>query len=148
MPKANWRKRLEEARELAKQGAALTFDRITILAEIYQDPAFLNDCDRRGVDPIEEINDEVADTAMTFTTLRSMLAEFPRREDWLNRRLQDMAASIIVNRREVDNKKPREAGWKQRFEELQEQYDALERKFELTDAQLSELRAVVTHQTV
>lgn len=138
---ANWRNKLDAARALAKQGAALVYDRVVLLRDVYDDAAFLNDCDRRDASPLEELNDEVADTAMTFVTLQAMLDKFPNREDWEARRLQDMAAEIVVARSKTKSKDAGRLSWKKKYQQLLSEFEALQRKHEILEARLEERRA-------
>jgi hypothetical protein len=146
MSTKNWRTKLNLARDLKKRGIQLLFERMTVLAQVHDDPEFRAWCAAENRDLYNELDHDVDDTAATFMTLKAVLDHFPNREDWQTKGLPTMIAEIQVKQRA--ERKPRETvSHKQRaddaeklVEQLQDEVDRLRAENSLLREQVAELK--------
>lgn len=130
--KTTWRDQLEEARALRKKGAGLTYQRALKLREVYKSEGFMEHCAEVGRSKEDILNDEVGDLCCKFKVLMSALDAYPRKSQWEGQRLDQLVAKAIASQAE-QNEARRESrprvSWKQKYEELEAQYDALLQKY-------------------
>ena len=144
MAATNWRTKMKKQRELKAKGAALAYDRIVLLREIHGDDAYLHDCDKRDVEPLDELDSEVGDLASgSYLILCNVLDLYPRRDQW-NGSLQTLIAEVIEEGKKgrkasKDEEETKHPAWKSAYHELLKKYEALEREYEVTKARLDEL---------
>ena len=95
MSKRKWETNLHEARELKKQGAALLFDRVTLLVAVYEDAGFRAWCaDSETVD-LDYLDEELSDTAANFLTLKAVLDAYTTQDEWVTHNIRDLIAQVI-----------------------------------------------------
>jgi len=107
-----WELKMHEARELRKKGSELLFDRVSLLAECYNDEDFRAWHAEHGTNELDFLDGEVSDTATTFLTLHAVLLTYPDRDSWVKHNIRDLIAEVM----ELD-KKPRERNvpsWKEK----------------------------------
>ena len=97
MPSKNWRVLVEQADKLAKQGAGMVYDRVRLLAKVFEDKDFLNDMQGEGTTPGDFLNKHVNDTCANFTELYQMLKRYPNRRQWEATGLADMRQALIAS---------------------------------------------------
>lgn len=107
-----WEVKMHEARELRKKGSELLFDRVSLLADCYEDEDFRSWHEANGTNELDFLDEELSDTAASFLTLLAVLKTYPDRESWVKHNIRDLIAEVI----EMD-KKPRERtvpSWKEK----------------------------------
>lgn len=104
----SWSQKISKARILRSKGAALNFERIAILAEVYRDEEFL--AEHGELEALSLLDEEVADLCADFKTLLSVYERFPRKTDWENKPLQKLVAQVLDEqaqaRRQASGEKP------------------------------------------
>jgi len=90
-----WKVKMNEQRAMRKKGTSLLFHRIGLLVACYSDPAFIEDCEERGVNDLDILDAELDDTACGFSTLRTVLEKYPKEADWQRHNIRDMIAEIL-----------------------------------------------------
>lgn len=114
--KKKWEQKMHEARELRKQGAAILFDRVTLLVACYEDEEFRAWHAEQGTDELDYLDSELSDTAVGFLALRSVLVAYPERKQWVLHNIRDLIALTLeaeAESRKRDNETKRQS-WKER----------------------------------
>ena len=133
MSKRKWETNLHEARELKKQGAALLFDRVTLLVAVYEDAGFRAWCADSDTVDLDYLDEELSDTAANFLTLKAVLDTYTTQDEWVTHNIRDLIAQVISD--QAGEKKVRqnpEPTWKERA-------IAAEKKIELLLAKIEQL---------
>lgn len=92
MSKAKWLLRINQARELRKQGAAILFQRVSLLNECYENEDFRAWCAANNHVDLGFLDAELEDVACDFLTLKAVLANYPAETDWKKNNLRNMMA--------------------------------------------------------
>lgn len=114
--KLKWEVKLHEAREMRKRGSELLFDRVTLLAGVYNDGQFRAWCAETDTIDLDYLDEELSDTAAAFMTLLAVLHAYPTRDEWVKHNIRDLIAQVIADqaektKRDRENPKPT---WKER----------------------------------
>lgn len=122
----NWQSRLKKARKLRKQGSEVLYERINLLCQCYEEEGFREWCETQGVNDIDYLDEELNDTAATFLTLKAVLAEHPRREDWVQNNIRDLIAKAIeAEKSRMKANEIHRVSWKQRAIEAERECERL-----------------------
>lgn len=100
MTERTWSQKLAAARVLRGKGAALLYDRLVLLREVFNDAAYRADCATRKINPEDELTDEVADTCAGFVVLMQTLEKFPDRQVWQRKSLAKLVAAVVDEQQE------------------------------------------------
>jgi hypothetical protein len=114
MARKKWELKMHEARELRKQGAGLLYDRVTLLVDCYDDPAFREWHEQAGTNELDFLDDELSDTACSFMTLRAVLVAFPARDEWITHNIRELIALTIDSERASRQGEGKRMSWKER----------------------------------
>ena len=82
MAKKKWQTLLARADRAAREGKGSLFDRVSLLAQVLEDPQFKADMLREQRKPMVVLNAKVEDTFTNFAELYAMLKAFPDRARW------------------------------------------------------------------
>jgi hypothetical protein len=108
-----WKTLLAQHDKLKSKNGSTMFDRVTLLAKVYEDPHFTMDMDAQGKKAIEILDGKVSDTCANFTELLQMLKMFPRKGQWADGNLNEMRVEMHEELRVRQNKangvKPRKS---------------------------------------
>lgn len=96
----SWSEKIANARQLRSRGAALNFERIKMLVEVYKDKQFYIDNNFDEPKGLEYLDDEVGDLCASFKTLMAVIDHFPKKSYWGNNRLHRMVAEVMEEQRE------------------------------------------------
>lgn len=109
--KDTWKVLLKQHDLLKKKATASVYDRVKLLALVWENPSYLEDCRKNGKSPGEDMNARVNDTCANWTELFQMLKMFPNKKEWTNGDLSKMRMDMLNKLREQQNgkkeKKPR-----------------------------------------
>lgn len=116
MAKKNlWKALLEQHDKLMKQSGVTLYDRVTLLAKVFEDPQFILDMKSGGESHVEELDKRVADTCANFTELLQVLKMFPQKRQWENGNLSDMRLKMLEKLRgEQATQKAKKGGTKKK----------------------------------
>lgn len=112
MTKKSWKVDLNEARAMRKQGAELLHQRVSLLVKVYNDPAFQAHCAETEVNDLDFVDNELADTAATFLTLKAVLDAYPNAEDWSKHNIRDLIATVIESQKKPSGRQT--MSWKEK----------------------------------
>lgn len=143
MARTTWRLKLREQRELRTQGMTMLFRRTQLLTEIYKDKEYQDDCARRCVEPLDELDAEVSDTALDASVLMAVLEYFTKEEEWKKGNIQMMAAEVIEARRPPKEQPRIGTKWKEEIAKLKAENERLKQELEIASARIDELEKVV-----
>lgn len=90
-----WEVKLRDARTLKDSGAAILFDRVVLLVECYEDDGFRAWCEETGVAELDFLDRELEDTAASFLTLRAVLENYPNKDSWQKHNIRDLIAEVL-----------------------------------------------------
>lgn len=105
---------MEEQRKLRQRGLEMLHERVTILVRCYDDSDFRDWCATQDMDVYDFLDSELSDTAATFLTMKAVLDEYPRKEDWVKHNIRDLIAMAIESQRKTDAKSSERISWKER----------------------------------
>ena len=108
-----WEIKMNKQRELKKEGAGLLYDRMQLLIECYKDERFKDWCRDNNDTRVDYLNRELSDIGHEFLYLKTLVDNFPSREDWTSKSVQYMAAAVKVKEQE-ERRKQREIDEKAR----------------------------------
>ncbi len=109
-----WKALLEQHDKLRKLAGVTLYDRVTLLAKVYEDPQFVVDMKADGKSHIEELDKRVSDTCANFTELLQMLKMFPRRQSWSSGDLSAMRLKMLDKLRGKQKKQQAKKGDKEK----------------------------------
>jgi hypothetical protein len=128
-----WEKKLHEARELRKRGAAVLYQRVALLVVVYEDAEFRRYHADAGTNELDFLDEELSDTAANFLTLKAVYDSHPQEADWVKHNVRDLIALAMQKPgTPKDNVAPR-VSWKDRAE-------AAERECERLRAELASIK--------
>lgn len=139
----SWTQKLAAQRDLRSKGAAMIWERMKILMEVYKDDEFLGHCEENERNAIDLLDDEVADTCTDFLSLKATIECFPDQAQWQRERLDQLVAKAIEMRRKKDARDREPVpSWKERYLELKKKFDALEHDHELLRVRFDEVSRI------
>lgn len=112
-----WELKMHEARELKKQGAGLLYDRVKLLVECYDDPAFREWHETNRTNELDFLDEELSDVAASFLTMKAVLTEHPERDAWIKHGVRQLIALAIDaenERRRRESEDGKRISWKER----------------------------------
>jgi len=98
-----WEAKMHEARGLRKKGAGQLYDRLVLMIECYDDPAFRAWHEAAGTNDLDFLDEELNDTGHGFLDFRGVMAEYPKREDWIKHNIRQLIA--LTMKAEADARK-------------------------------------------
>lgn len=135
--KATWAVALEQQRKLRKKGSEMLFDRVKLLVKCYEDQEFRNWVASQETNEYDFLDEELSDTAASFLTLKAVMDEHPKREDWVRHNIRDLIALVLEAERE---KKKRDGdhriSWKERALAAEKECERLRAELESTKKSL------------
>ena len=142
MAAANWRMRMHEQRELKKMGTAVLYERVLLLIEIEKDPQFTAWCEQQGVAVLDQLDDELADVAFEYLTLKAMMEQYPTIEEWQAVSLRQMVAQYILDTK--PERKPKSTlSWKERCLAAEKECERLRAENNTLRARLTEVQSAL-----
>lgn len=142
-----WSQKLATQRELRSKGAAMIYDRMKILLEVYKDDEFLNHCVELERNAADVLDDEVADTCADFLSLKCAMDYFPEKSQWQKERLDQLVAKSLEMRRKKDKDTHHAVpSWKERYTELKKKFDALEHDHSILKVRFEEVSRIFEMQ--
>ena len=139
-----WEAKMNAARLLRKQGAGLLFDRVSLLVECYNDPAFRAWCVENDTPELDYLDAEVSDTACEFLTLLAVLKEYPERAAWEKHNIRDMIATVLdAQRRDREKEEAHRQSWKERCLAAEKENERLRGELNTLSARVSELQGAL-----
>lgn len=139
----NWKKKLNEHKELRKQGAVLLHARVTLLVAVYDDEAFREWCEVNETDEIEYLDEQLSDVAVEFMTLRTVLQEFPKAEEWAERNIRELIAEVLEAKRRKRGESTERISWKERALAAEKECEQLRTELAAQGARIDELHNVI-----
>lgn len=141
---ANWKVKLNEQRELKKMGAELLHQRVSLLVQVYDDKSFIEWCEESETDEIEYLDNELADVASEFMTLRAVLKEYPTAAEWAARNIRELIAEVLEagKRQRKGDSEPR-ISWKDRAIAAEKECERLRAELNAQSARIAELHNVI-----
>lgn len=140
--KRNWQLRMNEQRELRKQGVDLLYQRAVLLRDCYHDQAFREWCETNGVNELDMLDRELEDAAVTFLTLVAVLESYPTAEEWQGRNLREMIAEVIQSQKR--DRPTERVSWKERCLSAEKECERLRGEVE----KLREMLELFTQKSV
>jgi hypothetical protein len=140
-----WKSLYAKALALACKGKGTVYDRVSLLASVYEDEEFRREMREDGTNPDAYLKAAVSEVFATFSKLYAMIRAYPDREAWVNGDLEEMCDSLaqsIKARTRAAASEATAAGhqgrppsspahsWKQDYLDLFERYKALEHRYE------------------
>lgn len=154
-----WETLLRKAMGLARENRADLYERVKVLAQVFDDPMFKRDMMRQGKQPGVFLNSVVEDTFTTFSELYAMIRMFPSKDQWKNGDLRELRASLrerinrtasvqaAPNGQRTTDRHP-SLSWKKKYLDLDAKYKILTAKYELLEQNYKDLqRAIGRRQT-
>lgn len=145
MTSKGWKEQLERQRDMKKRGIKLLFQRVRLLAEVYESQEFRDWCLKEGLRDTEFLDSELSDVGLNFLTLRAVLEQFPKESHWINADLRKLVASVIE-----DQKKERKLSggretqsWKKRCLEAEAECERLRAELDAVKEQLREYKEIL-----
>lgn len=111
---SKWEIKMLQARELRKKGAELLYDRVVLLVACYDDKEFLAWHEQQGTNELDFLDEELSDTACTFMTFKSVLASFPKRDEWSTHNIRELIALTIAAEKIEKEDNGKRVSWKER----------------------------------
>lgn len=139
MEEKNWSQKLAEQRAMRVKGAEMVWERTKLLIAVYEDDEFLAHCEYIEKDPIAVLDEELADTCATFTALRLVLKKFPAKQQWKEKRLDQLVVATLDDRKNKDTDRETRPTWKEKYQELERKYNMLLRQHEILEARFEEV---------
>lgn len=139
----SWRLKMKEQRDLRSRGSELLYERVKLLMDVEADPDFTAYCDEQGVEPLDELDNEVAEIAASFATLKEVMRVYPKKSSW-TKRLSAMILEIKESQKAArSGKEVERVNWRELAIERQKEIEHLRRDLELANVRIEELRAMV-----
>lgn len=138
----SWRVKMTEQRTLKKQGAALLYKRVKLLAAIADDAEFISECTANGDNWEDVLDNEVGDTATNFFVLRAVFVEYPNEADWQKHGVEHLIASVSAKQAK-DKGERNTPTWKEKAKAAQLEIERLQRQLDAANARVNELERVV-----
>ena len=92
----SWRVIMEDQRKLKKKGAAMVFDRISLLKQVHDDVSFRSWCDEQQIGIYDYLDTEVDDiNCGGYLSLVRVLSEHPAKHEWTGKSLRTLIAETI-----------------------------------------------------
>lgn len=145
-----WELLLEQHDKLVQQSNAGLYDRVKILAKVFEDSQFGKDMLKLGQTAEQRLHECVTDTCANFTELYQMLKLFPKRNQWQSSSLSQMRTTMLATLREKNKGKKEEKGPRRRgsctiaeFQRLQDENNMLKQKIEHLESELKLAREMI-----
>ncbi len=140
MKQKKWEMKMHEQRELRKAGAELLHQRARLLVACYEDNEFRAWCESTGKNDLDVLDEELADVAIGFLTLKTVLEKYPDADIWRVRNIRELVAEVIDSQKS-ERKTSERIGWKERClaaekecERLRGELAALNKALEISGA--------------
>lgn len=140
----NWKVKLNKHKELRKQGAVLLHERVSLLVEIYDDEAFREWCNISEIDELEYLDEQLADVAVEFMTLRAVLQDFPKSETWADRNIRELIAEVLESKKRRRGESTERISWKERAIAAEKECERLRAELSAQGARIDELHNVIS----
>jgi len=140
--RVTWRLKMRQQRELKSEGMLGLYKRVQLIAEIHRDHDYSDDCASRNVEPLDELDNEVSDTALSAATLMAVIEYFPHEDDWKKGNIQMMAAEVVESQHAPTAARPKKS-WKEEALRLKAELERLQRALEIEHARVEELEKVI-----
>lgn len=127
----SWRLKQKKARDLKSQGMGLVFDRVDLYILIEDDQEFIDDCDSRGIAPVEHLDSELMDTGFRYLSLKELVDYFPNKNEWEKRGTQSLMAEMMLAKEPKKNRHEPRTNWKLEYEKLLVRVQSLEEQNKL-----------------
>jgi hypothetical protein len=101
-----WQRLLAKAEKLIRGGNSSLYQRVVLLAQVFDDPEFGRDAAAEGTNPLGMLNDKTSDTCANFTELYQMLKMFPSKDQWVNGNISEMRLQMIAAHRPPSQRRP------------------------------------------
>lgn len=108
-----WEMKMNEQRDLRRQGITLLFQRVKLLIEVYNDAAFRGWCEQNKVVELDYLDAELSDVAACFLTLKSVMESYPNESDWQSKNIRELMAEAIESQK-TDRQGAERISWKER----------------------------------
>lgn len=131
MKTPKWELKMNKQRELKRQGAALLFQRVKLLVECYESAEFLQWCEDNSVVDLDYLDNELADAAASFLTLKAVYSAYGKESDWTGRNVRELIAEVLEKQKRT--KVSERVSWKERCLEAEKECERL--RAELTKVQ-------------
>lgn len=100
-----WKELLKQDDELAKSSSATLFNRVTLLAKVYDDPHYITEMKKQSKSYVDELSKRIRDTCCAnFTELYQILKMYPQKKQWASGSLYDMRLAMLEKLREKPKK--------------------------------------------
>lgn len=136
--KKNWKLKLQEARLLSKKSVEMLHARVSLLVEIEADSEFQDWCVENHVNSYNQLDEEVADTAFDYLTLKTVLAEYPTCEEWVKTSVRVMVAAIAKKHKKEGGKG---ISYKQKWQAAMREIDRLNATIEQMKLQMQQMES-------
>lgn len=136
--KKTWRVLMKDQRDMRKKGIALLYERVKLLVAIYEDAEFVAYCADAGFNELDQMDAELSDIGVSFLTLKAVLNQYPRVEEWQGGNIREMIAAVI------DSQKTERArqvpSWKERALAAEKECERLHGEVESLRARIADLQ--------
>jgi len=123
-----WELKMNEQRELRKQGIAVLYQRVVLLSECYADKSFLAWCEAHNRSELDYLDAEVSDVAATFLTLKAVLDANPQVEAWQKTDIRRLMADAMSSEKRGPSDR---IGWKDRCLAAEKEIDRLRAELDI-----------------
>lgn len=90
-----WKALLTRHDRLAKQGAAITYERVVLLVMVYEDPSYVEYTHKSGTGILTALDSRLEGTFISFMELLQILKLFPKKSQWINGNLLAMRTKML-----------------------------------------------------
>lgn len=129
MKEKNWKVALSEARTLKKKGIEMLYDRVKLLVDVFNDAAFIAQCEEDGTEPFDILDDALSDIGHGFRTMKAVMNEYPNKTDWVRHDLRNLMAMAVEKHRKASDPKDR-VDWKALAERYKAECEVLRNEIE------------------
>lgn len=136
-----WERLLKEVDGLIASSNGGLFDRATRLVQVWEDGEFLA-FHNGNIDAAEEsLNSKLGDYGLTIFDVKSMLGEFPKKEQWETGKLRMMLATAMEaeESRRQEHRAP--ATTKRQGPIARKEFEQLQKQYEATQSQVATIQS-------
>ena len=105
-----WKALLKQHSKLKSSAAGTTFDRVTLLKQVYEDEHYLAAMKSAGESPTKGLDKRLSDTCANFTELLQILKMFPKKSQWTKGDLGEMRLKMLEKLRALSPKSAKKKG--------------------------------------